>query len=433
MSLRRGWAVLLPVLAGACAADDSTATGNGGRGIVAISVRLTGNSVDPDGFRWTLGAIASGVVTPGAAVTVADVAAGTHLVDLSEVAPHCQARPPQKAVQVTGGRTAAVEFGVECIGGFVYSEWYSPNHWQLFYLGEDGVARPLTQLVARNTARELSPDGARIVFETNVHGGLDLYSVRLDGTDLRRLTTHPENDFDPRWSPDGGSIVFTRRAGTTAPRSTLHVVRADGTGERQLLATSGIDFDAVWTKDGTAIVFSCDRFGGQYDLCIVQADGSGVRPVVTLRDAREARLSPDGLRVATQVFAPPWTTTYVLRLDGTDVVNLTPGMHSPYHDWSPDGAQLVLNTFLDRYRIHRVNRDGTQLTEIARDSVPLVTPRWAPDGSWIAFVREHPVDQQVWLIRPDGSEARRVTNSFSYKMNPMWNPKARPGATGAAR
>src|SRR5262245_30178216 len=60
----------------------------------------------------------------------------------------------------------------------------------------------------------VSPDGKWIVFQVRDtdfaanRGHFDLYLANVDGTQQQRLTTHPENDTDPMWSPNGHWIHF---------------------------------------------------------------------------------------------------------------------------------------------------------------------------------------------------------------------------------
>lgn len=407
----------------ACGADRALSTRSGFRGSVVITVALEGNGSDANGFTYAIGQTRSGTVVAGQAVTVTDVAEGTHTVRLLDLAPHCHAQQPEKTIVVTDGATAAVDFIAECFGGFAYAEWYSPNNQQIFYVSDDGATRKLTRLIGRNIAREWSPDGTRLLFENDTNGSLDLYTVRADGTDHRRLTTHPYNDVVPRWSPDGTQIVFSRRTPGASTSSTLHVVSADGSSERPILEPRGFDYDAAWTRDGTEILFSCDRFARQFDLCITKTDGSNVRSIATLGALAQARPSPDGSHVAMYGFDTS-QSIYVAPLDGSVLLKLTPAFSALSFDWSPDGRQLVMQTATDKFRIHRVNRDGTDLRELGQDSVSLTVPRWSPDGAWIMYVRNHPIDQQVWIMRADGSSARSLTEGYAYKLNPVWNPKA---------
>ncbi|MCB0181835.1 MAG: PD40 domain-containing protein, partial [Anaerolineae bacterium] len=52
-------------------------------------------------------------------------------------------------------------------------------------------------------------------------------------------------------------------------------------------------------------------------------------------------------------------------------------------------------------------------------------PTWSPDGQWVALVRRTPSnpDAQIWLMRPDGSEARPLTHQAdTYYGVPAWSP-----------
>src|SRR5688572_17955789 len=56
----------------------------------------------------------------------------------------------------------------------------------------------------------VSPDGKKILFDSDRSGNSELYVMDLDGTNLKRLTNSPEHDNSPKWSPDGMRIVFAR-------------------------------------------------------------------------------------------------------------------------------------------------------------------------------------------------------------------------------
>lgn len=218
-------------------------------------------------------------------------------------------------------------------------------------------------------------------------------------------------------------------------KSSLHVVSADGARELPILAPYQRDSDASWTKHGAEIVFSCDRFGRAYDLCIAKWDESDVRSLATFPSLEHVRPSPDGLHVAL-LGQTNMQSVYVMTLSGTVVRRLTPEVtqwsFAWSFDWSPDGERLIVEMFIERFRLYHVNRDGTDFRELVQDSVPLRSPRWSPDGEWIAYIRQDGSDQAAWIIRADGSGARRLTEGFPYKVNVIWNPKARSTARIAA-
>jgi Tol biopolymer transport system component len=89
-----------------------------------------------------------------------------------------------------------------------------------------------------------SPTGDRIAFNRLAGGNFDIYTIRPDGTDLRRLTNAEGNDSHPAWSPDGEFILFSssrlgfRDEGPLSdipqPYGELFIMKADGSGQRTL-------------------------------------------------------------------------------------------------------------------------------------------------------------------------------------------------------
>lgn len=99
---------------------------------------------------------------------------------------------------------------------------------QVWVLNADGTgAKLLTAGVGHNIFPAFSPDGARVVFTSKRDGDsvFHIYSVKIDGTDLKRL--YEQEAFFARPSPDGKLIAFT--AGRF-PESAIYVMNSDGTG-----------------------------------------------------------------------------------------------------------------------------------------------------------------------------------------------------------
>jgi len=110
---------------------------------------------------------------------------------------------------------------------------------------------------------QVSPDGKTIVFvrrttdlEAN-KGRTDLWAVGVDGTGLRRLTTHPDADHSPRWNTDGKTIYFlSTRSGSPQ----VWRIAADG-GEAEQVTKQPLDIGTfVLSRDGSRIAFSMDVF-----------------------------------------------------------------------------------------------------------------------------------------------------------------------------
>lgn len=161
----------------------------------------------------------------------------------------------------------------------------SPAGTQVWVMNADGTNRVrLTALPQGAGWPAWSRDG-KIAFgtATGVYEG-DIYVMDADGSDISVLTNDVGRESDPKWSPDGRRIVYnTNRA--------LFVIDADGTNRTQLTSPppgpwSYHDFGPGWSPDGKWIVFTrrydCDPFresGGPacvpQELRVTSSSGDG--------------------------------------------------------------------------------------------------------------------------------------------------------------
>lgn len=126
-----------------------------------------------------------------------------------------------------------------------------------------------------------SPDGTRIAFSRARLGAPpDLYSVRADGSGLRRLTRTDALETAPDWSPDGTRIAFERCCPDGS--SDLYAMAASGGEEANLTASPAHESSPAWSPDGSRIAFVlAPAAGGARDLVTIDAAGSDRRLVTS--------------------------------------------------------------------------------------------------------------------------------------------------------
>jgi Tol biopolymer transport system component len=154
---------------------------------------------------------------------------------------------------------------------------------------DGGDVRRVTSGADDDYPGDYSPNGKRIVFlRSSFDSGLiGLYTVKLDGSDLRQITppgTSMQLDFTGgSWSPQGNEILFSAKA-SEGQRSSVFVVHADGSGLQQIpipgCGTTAGCHEPVWSPDGKKIAFTMFvAQTGQSDLYTVNPDGTGLHQV----------------------------------------------------------------------------------------------------------------------------------------------------------
>jgi TolB protein len=198
----------------------------------------------------------------------------------------------------------------------------------------------------------------------------DIFTARVDGTGLRRLTDNPKYDAEPVVSPDGTRIVFgSQRHGDFD----VYIMNADGSNLKRLTAREGYDGGPWFSPDGTKIVWrawypetAAEKAMWQewmrhdfiaavpLDIWVMNVDGS-----------EKVRLTRNG---ATN-WAPSWHP------DGQRIV-----FSSNMDDWRPD-----LQTFGHNFELYLMRSDGTGLERLTTNTVFDGFPMFSPDGTKLVF------------------------------------------------
>ena len=217
---------------------------------------------------------------------------------------------------------------------------------------------------------ELSPDGQQVAFVWERDGRSDIYVQSLAGGWPRRVSHERGRtiywwDSPPRWSPDGQWLAFTQGGHVC-------VAPADGRGlPRKVTDFTAAAWSPVWLPDSDRLVVCAGRGDGSV-LLLTDRHGRWPRALVEEpSDNLDAAPSPDGQCVA-----------YI---------------HRPLDD-------------LNRWDLRLIDITTDQTTTLlGRSKEKAWSPRWSPDGSWVAFLSQLSGWTEVWAVRPDGEGLRQVT------------------------
>lgn len=209
---------------------------------------------------------------------------------------------------------------------------------------------------------DVSPDGTRVLFD--LLG--DLYELPIAGGEARSLTSGLAWDMQPRYSPDGNSILFTSdRAGG----DNLWLMDRNGNAPRPLTKE---DFrllnDAAWHPNGRYVAgrkhFTTRRSLGTGEIWFYNVDGGdGVQVVKRPNEDYQKELGEPA-------FSPDGKYLYYTQ-------NVTPGNRFAY-------AQDVNDAV---FAIKRLDLASGETTSVASGPGGSVRPTPSPDGRYLAFIR----------------------------------------------
>jgi Tol biopolymer transport system component len=231
----------------------------------------------------------------------------------------------------------------------------------------------------------------------------------------------PHSDSDPAWSPTGAVIAFAR-TGSDGDRA-IYSIRPDGTRLRRLWAPpAGVAHSPVWSRDGqhvAVLVLVDDR----RQLWVLAADGSAPRLLVD--DPHEPRIglrdvsfSPDGQRVAFVGRSAGSSQLEVIGADGSERTRLTSDREVFNPRWSPDGRFIAYRS-VGRIRVIEPSGSG------ARDLTPPPQSHygelqsWSPDARWLAHEGGGEPSTHVVITGVDGG----TRYSEAYGFDPVWAPR----------
>jgi serine/threonine protein kinase len=283
----------------------------------------------------------------------------------------------------------------------------------------------------------------RLAFSSNRHGNPEIYVVELAGGSPVRLTQNNANDWLPDWSADGTQITFTSyRAGSYD----LWVMRADGSAQTSWVATGAWDDYPRWAPDGERISLSTTANTEgvpNSEIFVRRTNGSLQQVTYSTAEDQWADWSPDGRIIFTEGYrdGSDWDI-YIVNADGSNRATWLDDANCDVQPtWSPDGNWIAFLRvtedtngnggidFEDAGDIWLGRATGGGLQQLTSGAWAL-TPAWSPDSEWIAFAQVRDSnnngrsDQKdtvnIWAVPRGGGDTVPLVQSPNRDGDPSW-------------
>ena len=160
----------------------------------------------------------------------------------------------------------------------------------IYRIGSGGGGSPqkLTDAPGIDVGGSYSPDGTRVVFESDRSGSQQVYVMNADGSNQRRISFFGGRAATPEWSPRGDQIAFTHIAGDLR----VAVMTPSGGGMRHL-TDNWQDEAPTWAPNGRIVqFFRTARNSGESSIWQVDHTGRNERRLPTPVGASDPAWGP---------------------------------------------------------------------------------------------------------------------------------------------
>jgi TolB protein len=223
-----------------------------------------------------------------------------------------------------------------------------------------------------------------------------------------------------------GHIIFTCQIFKVQAMDQICIMNADGSGMRRLTTENNRrHYYGSLTPDGQSVVYSSFREQNVYEIYSLDlSDGSVKQLTDRLGVLTAPEVSPDGTSITMSRGNPNTGNVQIMVMDrnGKNAGNI-PQIIGWDPTWSPDGNQILFASGTGGgVQLFVVNRNGASMRQVS--NLPAIRGRsdWSADGRSIVTYSGPSWNREVYIMNADGSNARQLTPSGGNSQGPSFSP-----------
>lgn len=291
---------------------------------------------------------------------------------------------------------------------------------------EKRLARRVADEVVGALTGKPGVSSTEVAFISNRGGAKELYTMDIDGENVRAVTKNKTINEFPSWGPDGDTLLYTSyrenrmpglyvlSRGGRSPGRVFKNLRPGASQYRGVIDSTGQKVAVVLSVDGATKIFSVDR-NGQNPRQLTDGKSLDVSP----------SWSPDGRQIAFISDRSGGPQVYVMNADGSNPKRITfQGGYNTGATWSPDGKWIAYETRVgSQYDIWLADPDGSTNVPLVDHPASDESAAWSPDSRKIVFSSKRRGKADLYVVDiQGGATARRITQGEGDSVSPAWGP-----------
>lgn len=267
-----------------------------------------------------------------------------------------------------------------------------------------------------------------IAFVTDRDGNSEIYTMDINGKNLRNITKNDSLDFSPAWSNDGQYIYFYSKRDGNAE---IYSINSNGTDLKRLTNHIAADILPELSPDGKKIAFMSERDSLSRNIYLMDKDGSNIEPLTQNKYYEESpSWSITGHEILfTRQLRDSLDTTHaangeihIMDLRTKNVRRLTNKIgYDSGAKFSPNGKEIAFyGSYNGNWDLFIMNSDGTNLYNLTNDTIECYSPDWSADGKWLVYTAGNKGNYNIWKINIATKERIQLTNTKGRNEGPVW-------------